>query len=203
MVTNAKTRSRPVSRVCAIAPAHCIRKLFKQIEFATPKGLTIPGYVTVCGCDRCSSPRGDAAPGGPDHIPNGHKRTVSLGEGRRYLISDLGASFGETGNSITRSKSNLDDYAGTSFIQKVTPEHVDFFLSSRPFFLTAVDVPNYLTHTKMQDVAKRVPRTHSKWLGQLLGQLSAEQIHDCFRAGGYSPEEVEGFAKGSEDESRI
>ena len=47
----------------------------------------------------------------------------------------------------------------------------------------------------MQDVAKHVPRTHSKWLGQLLGQLSAEQIRDCFRADGYSPEEVEGFAK--------
>ena len=31
--------------------------------------------------------------------------------------------------------------------------------------------------------------------GQLLGQLSDEQIRDCFRAAGYSPEEVEGFAK--------
>ena len=117
------------------------------------------------------------------------------GQGRRYVVSDLGASFGETGNSITRSKSNLDDYSGTPFIQKVTPEHVDFFLSSRPFFLTAVDVPNYVTRTKMQGVAKHIPRTHAKWLGQLLGQLSAEQIRDCFRAAGYSPEEVEGFAK--------
>ena len=100
-----------------------------------------------------------------------------------------------TGNSITRSKSNLEDYAGTEFVQKVTPEHVDFFLSSRPFFPTAVDVPNYLTRTKMQDVAKHIPLIHAKWLGQLLGQLSAEQIRDCFRAAGYSPEEVNGFAK--------
>jgi hypothetical protein len=117
------------------------------------------------------------------------------GQGSRYVISDLGASFGETGNSITRSKSNLEDYAGTEFIQKVTPEHVDFFLSSRPFFPTAVDVPNYLTRTKMQDVAKHIPLAHAKWLGGLLGQLSAEQIRDCFRAAGYSPQEVEGFAK--------
>jgi hypothetical protein len=117
------------------------------------------------------------------------------GEGRRYVVSDLGATFGETGNPLTRSKSNLDDYAETPFVQKVTPEHVDFFLSSRPFFLTAVDVPNYLTRTKMQDVAKDVPLAHAKWLGRLLGQLSTEQIRDCFRAAGYSPEEVAGFAK--------
>jgi hypothetical protein len=116
-------------------------------------------------------------------------------EGRRYVISDLGATFGETGNSITRSKSNLEDYAATPFIQKVTPEHIDFFLSSRPFFLTAVNVPNYVTRTKMQEVAKHVPRTHVRWVGRLLGQLSVEQIRDCFRAAGYSPAEVAGFAK--------
>jgi len=117
------------------------------------------------------------------------------GSGVRYVVSDLGATFGETGNSITRSKSNLEDYAGTEFIQKATSEHVDFFLSSRPFFLTAVDVPNYVTRTNMQDVAKHIPLPHAKWLGQLLGRLSTEQIRDCFRAAGYRPEEVEGFAK--------
>ena len=117
------------------------------------------------------------------------------GQGSRYLVSDLGATFGETGNTITRSKSNLEDYAGTEFIQKVTPEHVDFFLSSRPFFLTAVDVPNYVTRTNMQEIANHISLAHAKWMGQLLGRLSAQQIRDCFRAAGYSPAEVEGFAK--------
>ena len=74
------------------------------------------------------------------------------------------------------------------------PEEVDFFLSSRPFFLTAIDVPNYVSRTKMQGIAKDIPRTHAKWLGQLLVQLSTEQIRDCFRAAGYSPAEVQGFA---------
>jgi hypothetical protein len=112
----------------------------------------------------------------------------------RYVVSDLGATFGRTGNPLVRSKNNLRDYRRTKFIQKVRSEHVDFFLSSRPFFLTAIDVPNYVTRTKMQEVAKHIPRTHAKWLGQLLGQLSTEQIRDCFRAGGYSPREAEGFA---------
>jgi hypothetical protein len=113
----------------------------------------------------------------------------------RYVISDLGATFGRTGNPLVRSKNNLRDYRRTKFIQKVKSEEVNFFLSSRPFFPTAIDVPNYVTRTKMQGVAKHIPRTHAKWLGQLLGQLSAEQIRDCFRAAGYSPAEVEGFAK--------
>lgn len=113
----------------------------------------------------------------------------------RYVISDLGATFGRTGNPLNRSKSSLHDYRRTTFIQKVGPENVDYFLSSRPFFLAVFDVPNYVTRTNMQSVAKHIPRKHAKWLGQLLGRLSAKQIRDCFRAAGYSPEEVEGFAE--------
>jgi hypothetical protein len=114
---------------------------------------------------------------------------------RYYEVSDLGASFGRTGNPFTRSKSNLKDYSRTKFIQKTTPEQVDFSLHSRPFFLAVIDVPNYITRTKMQRIVKKIPRTHAHWVGQLLGRLSAEQIRDCFRAAGYSPNEVEGFAK--------
>ena len=117
------------------------------------------------------------------------------GGARHYEVSDAGATFGRTGNRFTRSKSNLKDYRGTKFIQRTAPERVDFFLSSRPFFLMAIYVPDYITRTKMQGIVKKIPRTHAHWVGQLLGRLSAEQIRDCFRAAGYSPEEVEGFAK--------
>jgi hypothetical protein len=113
------------------------------------------------------------------------------GEGVRYVVSDLGASFGQTGNAITRSKSNVGDYSGSKFIQKVTADHVDFFLSSRPFFLSAIDAPYYAKRTHMQDVVKHIPIDHVKWLGQILAQLSDEQLRDCFRAGGYAPVEAE------------
>jgi hypothetical protein len=116
------------------------------------------------------------------------------GEGPRYAVSDLGASFGETGNAITRSKSNVGDYTDSKFIQKVTPEHVDFILASRPFVLSAVNVPYYSSRTHMQDIVKDIPVAHVKWLGKLLESLSDEQIRDCFRAAGYSPEDVEGYA---------
>ena len=112
-------------------------------------------------------------------------------EGTRYAVSDLGASFGKTGNSLTRSKSNPGDYSASKFIQKVTAEHVDFFLNSRPFVLSVVNVPNYATRTHMQDVVKNIPLADARWLGKLLEPLSDEQIRDCFRAAGYTPEEVE------------
>jgi hypothetical protein len=116
------------------------------------------------------------------------------GEGPRYVVSDLGASFGETGNAITRSKSNRRDYTDSKFVQKVTPEHVDFILASRPFVLSAVNVPYYTSRTHMQDIVKDIPMADVKWLGKLLKQLSDEQLRDCFRAAGYSPEDVEGYA---------
>jgi hypothetical protein len=108
----------------------------------------------------------------------------------RYVVSDLGASFGKTGNSLTRSKSNPDDYSKSKFIQKVSGSHVDFFMSSRPFVLSAVNVPNYLTRTHMQEIVKDIPVDDARWLGKLLAGLSGQQITDCFRAAGYSPEEV-------------
>jgi hypothetical protein len=117
-----------------------------------------------------------------------------MGGERRYVVTDLGATFGKTGNNFTRSKSALKDYANSKFIKKVTPEYVDFVMHSRPIFLTAM-FPFYYTRARMERITKRIPRADAKWLGQILARLSAEQIRDCFRAGGYTPEEVEGYTK--------
>src|SRR6266852_153100 len=114
---------------------------------------------------------------------------------RRYLVSDVGASFGNTGNGLTRSKSVLKGYANSKFIEKVTSDYVDLVLHSRPFFLTVFDVPNYRARTRMEQVTKHIPRADAKWLGQRLARLSEEQIRDCFRTAGYTPEEVEGYSK--------
>lgn len=116
------------------------------------------------------------------------------GGATRYVVSDLGATFGETGNPAVRSKSNPEDYSDSQFIQKVTPDHVDFILSSRPLFITVFDVPNYATRTHMQDIVKKIPVADARWLGKLLEPLSDEQLRDCFRAAGYSAEAVEGNA---------
>ena len=46
----------------------------------------------------------------------------------------------------------------------------------------------------MRWIGKHVPRSDAKWMGELLGRLSHDQIHDAFRAAGYSREEVEAFS---------
>ena len=50
----------------------------------------------------------------------------------------------------------------------MTADHVDFYLSSRPFFLSAIDVSNYAKRTHMQDIAKNIPLADARWLGKLL-----------------------------------
>ena len=113
----------------------------------------------------------------------------------KYGVSDLGASFGRTGNSFTRSKGVMKDYSETKFIDKVTPTYVDFVMHSRPssspFFLFI----NYRFRTRMESVVKRIPIADVRWIGNQLGQLSIEQIRDSFRAAGFSPREVNGYTR--------
>jgi hypothetical protein len=99
------------------------------------------------------------------------------GAERHYVVSDVGATFGRTGGIFSRSKDNLPQYSQSKFVLKATPEYVDFSF-------------------------KHIPRADAKWLGQLLSKLSADQIRDCFRAAGYSPEEVEGYTKAVQDRIR-
>jgi hypothetical protein len=116
--------------------------------------------------------------------------------GEHYLVSDLGASFGRTGSSFSRSKGVMMDYVQTSFVNKVTSDHADFVMHSRPFFLLYVFRPNYYSlRARMERVTKDVPLADARWLGNLLGQFSTAQIGDCFRAAGFSPAEVAGYTQ--------
>ena len=118
-----------------------------------------------------------------------------MGGERRYVVADVGATFGNTGNSITRSKSQPTQYADSAFVQNQTSDFVDFVLHSRPFFLSAVNVPNYRDRTRMEQVTKHIPRADARWLGRRLSQLSAQQIRDGFRAGGYTRDEIETYTQ--------
>ena len=113
-----------------------------------------------------------------------------INDERRYVVSDLGASFGSTGNNFARSKSSPKDFANSKFIEKSDSEFVDFAMHSRPFVLSAVNVSNYKARTRMEDITKHIPRADAKWLGQRLSQLSEEQVSDCFRAAGYTSAEI-------------
>ena len=118
--------------------------------------------------------------------------SIYLVDGQRhYVVSDVGATFGKTGNELKRSRDVPDDYEDSKFIAKVTPDSIDLVLHTRPFFLGAVDVPNYRERTKMEEITRHIPRADAKWLGQRLSKLTDDQIRDGFRAAGYGAGDVE------------
>jgi hypothetical protein len=113
----------------------------------------------------------------------------------RYLVSDLGGTFGKTGGDWTRSKGNVEDYTESDFIDRVDRGEVDLVLHSRPPALYAVAVPYYVKRVRMEIVSEDIPRAHARWIGGLLGRLSESQIRDAFRSAGYSPSEVNAYTR--------
>jgi len=125
------------------------------------------------------------------------KHSDNPGEsGYIYLVSDLGASFGPTGFklSVEASRGNLDAYKRSKFIGNVTPDYVDFEAPSRPTLIETFNLPVFLHRIDLRWIGRRITRGDAQWMGQVLGQLSPEQIRDAFRAAGYSPQEVNDFA---------
>lgn len=113
----------------------------------------------------------------------------------RYVVTDLGATFGKTGGNWSRSKNDVQDYVNSEFIEEVEPTTVDLVLRNRPPLLYAVAIPYYYKRTRMEDVAEDIPRAHARWTGTWLARLSTEQIADAFRAAGYTPREVAAYTK--------
>jgi hypothetical protein len=113
----------------------------------------------------------------------------------RYEVADLGASLGRTGNNFGRSRGVMKDYAESKFVKKVKHGYVDFVLHSRPFFLNIFNFSYYHDRTRMEKIARHIPIADARWIGNQLGQLSADQIRDCFRTAGFSPEDVEGYTR--------
>jgi hypothetical protein len=113
---------------------------------------------------------------------------------RRYIVSDLGSSFGKTGNIVTHSVGNWPDYLKSRFIRRIRAEDVDFVVDTRPPFLFVFALPYYIDRTRIHGAFKHIPRQDAKWIGELLSQLSEQQIKDAFRAGGFTPQQVDGYA---------
>jgi hypothetical protein len=92
----------------------------------------------------------------------------------RYIISDLGGTFGKTGGVISRSRNKPSDYVKATFIEKVNGDVIDF---------------NY--GGKNKKLFENLTTSDARWLSQLLARLSDDQIKDAFRAANYSAEEVD------------
>ncbi len=96
----------------------------------------------------------------------------------RYVVSDLGATFGKTGNFITHSRNEPEKYVKTGFVDKVEGGFVRFDYSG-----------------KNGGLFDAVTVEQARWIGDLLSKLSEEQVKDAFRAANYKPEEIEALAQ--------
>ncbi len=91
----------------------------------------------------------------------------------RYVVSDLGATFGKTGNFITHSRNEPEKYVKTGFVDKIKGNRVKF---------------NY--NGKKGSLFDNITVEQAAWIGSLLARLSDKQIEDAFRAANYTDEEV-------------
>ena len=92
----------------------------------------------------------------------------------RYIISDLGGTFGKTGGAISRSRNKPSDYVKATFIEKVKGDVIDF---------------NY--GGKNKKLFEGLTVSDARWLSDLLSRLSDDQLKDAFRAANYFAEEVD------------
>lgn len=96
----------------------------------------------------------------------------------RYIVSDLGATFGKTGGPITHSRNEPEKYVKTGFVDKVEGGFVRFDYSG-----------------KNGGLFDAVTVEQARWIGDLLSKLSEEQVMDAFRAANYKPDEIEALAQ--------
>ena len=97
------------------------------------------------------------------------------GDELRYIISDLGATFGHASTTplfwrITRSRNNPKNYAKSDFLEKVKGNRVVLHYGG-----------------KNRGLFKDITIDDALWIGSLLADLSDQQLTDAFRAANYTP----------------
>jgi hypothetical protein len=102
----------------------------------------------------------------------------------RYVISDLGATFGKTGNFITHDRNNPKSFVKSKFVERVEAGRVRFAYDG-----------------KMGKLFDNITVAQARWIGRLLAKLSDKQLADAFRAANYEGADLQMLV--SEVRSRI
>ena len=113
---------------------------------------------------------------------------------QRYLVSDLGASFGTSGLNWT-NKGDAKAYCRSKMIKNVSNGFVDFNTPSGPPARVFFDLPEVVRREGLLWLGRHVPVADAVWMGRLLARIRPDQIRDAFRAGGYSPAEIEALSR--------
>ena len=101
----------------------------------------------------------------------------------RYIISDLGATFGHASTTplfwrFTRSRNHPRNYAKSDFLEKVKGNRVVLHFGG-----------------KNRGLMKDITVDDAIWMGTWLAQLSDQQLRDAFRAANYTPDQVDLLAR--------
>jgi hypothetical protein len=107
------------------------------------------------------------------------------GDQLEYVISDLGVSFGKTGNNgiplfwrVGRSRNMPDEYAESDFVKELKSGKITFEFNG-----------------KNRRLLNDITRAQGRWLADLLVQLTDDQIANAFRAANYPAADVELLAR--------
>lgn len=113
--------------------------------------------------------------------------TTPNGVEDRYIISDLGATFGRLGNNnlpfffrLGRQTNKPETWEQAGFIKGVDSGKIQFDF----------------TGGKSRDIMNDVTVANGRWLGDLLDQLTDKQIDDAFRAANYTPDQIAALRNG-------
>jgi hypothetical protein len=116
-----------------------------------------------------------------------------------YEVTDVGTAFGTVGKSYTNklSKKNLPAYQRARLIAHIHSDYIDLNFPQRPPIAELFEFQwiFFFHQAHMRWLGKHIPRSDAKWIGSLLSQLMPDQIHEAFRAAGYSPEEIDAYSQ--------
>ncbi|MFN2499925.1 MAG: hypothetical protein ABR557_12635 [Pyrinomonadaceae bacterium] len=116
----------------------------------------------------------------------------------RYVVTDIGATFGKVGGlGGSRSKNSLADFRLSKFVVNVENGMVNFDYHTKPKgagAFASMFNPGYGKRQANKEKAMRsIPLADAQWIGTRLALLSDEQLRDAFRAAHYDNATMEGY----------
>ena len=96
----------------------------------------------------------------------------------RYVVSDLGGTFGKTSGLLTGTRNEPKDYLKAKFIGGIKGDRVQFDYGG-----------------KRGSLFRDITVAQARWIGDWLARLSEQQIRAAFRAANYREEEIQMLTK--------
>jgi len=115
---------------------------------------------------------------------------------RRFMVSDVGSTLG-TGKlswPMKHCRGDVDAFRHSAFLSRVESDRVDLHAPAGASLFFLATPREYRAKARIKWIGDNIPRRDAQWIGQVLAGLSPKQFRDAFRAAGYSPDEIEGFA---------